>query len=96
MYKKYDIKLPAFVWRALFFEKMILMNHPIEPADRSSFVGEKTDCEGISKRYIVPQDQSIYLKAVLEQTNNAIMKLVGVSSWGKVLREDGIKFYKEI
>jgi hypothetical protein len=89
------LKLPAFTFRSLFVESNKFTNHAIEPEDRNESVGESTDHEGRSKRYIVHAGNKNYLTSVLTETSQSVEKLVGSSTWAETLKEDAAKFYKE-
>jgi len=88
----FDIKLPAYSYRALIMAIDNIQQFPISIEDRSRFVGCDTDEKGRSKRYIVHIGNSKYLRETLKQTVVNINKLVGEHDWIKALRADGNHF----
>lgn len=88
----FDIKLPAYSYRALMMAIDSIQQLPINIEDRSRFVGCSTDEKGRSKRFIVHKGNMVHLRKTLKQTVSNINKLVGEHDWIKVLRADGHHF----
>lgn len=88
----FDIKLPAYSYRALMMAIDSIHQLPINSGDRSRFVGGDTDEKGRSKRFIVHKGNLEYLRKTLKKTALNINKLVGEHDWMKVLRADGHHF----
>lgn len=88
----FDIKLPAYSYRALMMAIDSIQQLPINIEDRSRFVGGDTDEKGRSKRFIVHKGNLEYLRKTLKKTALNINKLVGEHDWMKALRADGHHF----
>lgn len=90
---QYDIKLPAFAYRAAIEGVVGLEEYPLHHNDRSSFIGNNTDEQGRSKRYIVHKGNKDHFTKMMRQTINSINKLIGDDDWVETLRRDARFFY---
>jgi|GEM_PF-3682575 len=75
--EKYDIKLRAAVFPAVLQEKPEISGCSISRGDLREFVGGKVDGRGRKNRNIVFQANEAHLRRVVQQTNDAVEKLVG-------------------
>lgn len=74
--EKYDIKLRPFAFPVILKENPELRCFRISRNDRRKFVSDKVDHKGRKNRNIVFQAHQDYLRDVLNQTNDAVEKLV--------------------
>ncbi|MFA0550026.1 hypothetical protein AB4538_04090 [Vibrio lentus] len=92
---KYDIKLPAYSYKALLEAISDIRSQKIKIKDRSNFVGVGTDNKGRSNRYIVHRNDSKHLKKVIKHTLISVDKLVGQYKWGQTLKSTGQEFHSK-
>lgn len=90
---EYDIKLPAYAYKALLEAISGIKSHKIQVKDRSNFVGVNTDNQGRSNRYIVNRNNLKHLKKVIQHTLISVDKLAGQRKWVKTLKSTGQEFY---
>lgn len=77
--EKYDIKLRPLAFPAVLQEKPELRDFRISRNDRREFVSDKADHKGRKNRNIAFRAHQDYLRDVLNQTSDAVERLVGNS-----------------